>query len=136
MIIYKITNRINGKVYVGQTRQRLSIRCRQHKSKKSNCSLLGKALAKHGVASFSVEILRNAKDQVELDWLEQAYIAYYGTMGAGGYNLTTGGEGGYTRSEDTRRLLSEAGVGKTHSRHTSESIAKIVAAQKGSNGFW
>lgn len=97
--IYKITNRINGKAYIGQS-YNIFERWYQHKhttSKQSN-SLLYKAFEKYGVENFDFSILE------ELDYIpellnerEKYWIGFYHTFvddtEGGGYNLTLGGEG-------------------------------------------
>ncbi len=120
MTIYKITNLINGKIYVGQTRQKLSVRWRQHGYTYSRSSGLKGAIAKYGKENFSVEGLFQTDCQKILDLKESEYINQFNSLSPNGYNLTTGGEGGYVRSEETRRLLSEANRGKGRP-HTEES---------------
>lgn len=130
MIVYKITNLVTGKCYVGQTRQKLSTRWRQHGSTASNSVGLKGAVVKYGREAFSVEVLFEAKDQTTLDLKEVFYIKEFNCLVPNGYNLTTGGEGGYTRSEETRRKLSDAGRGKGRP-HTAASRAKLSASHRG-----
>ena len=60
MIIYKITNLINGKIYVGQTQQTLKQRIGQHKRAKN--TLIGKAIKKSMVGTIlNLKSLRNVK---------------------------------------------------------------------------
>lgn len=94
-IIYKITNKVNGKSYIGQTRYTLEFRWRQHIHKKDN-TYFHNAIRKYGVDNFSIEAL----EEVEVSRLndrEIFYIAKYNTFNDG-YNLTIGGDG-------NRRLL-------------------------------
>ena len=53
-IIYKITNRINGKVYIGQTRMSLNVRWWHHCNRK-DCPALHHAIKKYGAENFTVE---------------------------------------------------------------------------------
>lgn len=130
MIIYKITNKINGKVYIGQTRVSLKTRWAQHCRPKSNSRALRHAIEKYGVDSFLIEEVLRVSNQTELDAQECHHIQQFNSLVPGGYNLTSGGEGGYTRSEETRKKLSEAGRGKGRP-HTPESRAKLSAAKMG-----
>lgn len=131
MLVYKITNTINGKVYVGQTRQKLNVRFRQHGYKTSNCSLIYRAIVKHGTQAFKIEQIHTANSQSELDQKESYFINEFNSLSPNGYNLTSGGEGGYKRSKETRLKLSLAGKGKSRP-HTPESKAKLSAAKLGS----
>lgn len=94
-IIYKITNKVNGKSYIGQTRYTIEFRWRQHQHKKDN-TYFHNAIHKYGIENFSIEVLEEC-DIKDLDSKEIFYIAKYDTFN-NGYNLTIGGDG-------NRRLL-------------------------------
>ena len=68
MFVYKLTNLINGKSYVGQTIQTVEKRFKQHQHCKT--SLIGKAIRKYGAENFSIEVLAECTTQKELDELE------------------------------------------------------------------
>ena len=89
-IIYKITNNINNKVYIGQTRYTLEFRWRQHWNKKDN-TYFHNALHKYGKDAFTIEILEEC-DYKDLNSKEIFYIAKYDSFN-NGYNLTLGGDG-------------------------------------------
>ena len=62
--IYKITNKINNKVYIGQTCRDLQTRWREHKSK-ANCEYnnhLYNAMTKYGAENFIIELIEESKD--------------------------------------------------------------------------
>ena len=89
--IYKITNILNGKAYIGQSNnpkrrftEHKNIRC-----KETSVSLIGRAITKYGAENFSFEILGYFEDynQKERDYIEQ-----FGTLFPNGYNLQKGGE--------------------------------------------
>jgi group I intron endonuclease len=61
MIIYKITNKVNGKVYIGQTIRSLNTRFKEH-CKKPRCIALHSAINEYGRNSFEVSILEKVKD--------------------------------------------------------------------------
>lgn len=89
-IIYKITNKVNGKSYIGQTRYTLEFRWRQHIHKKDN-TYFHNAIRKYGEDNFIKEILEEC-DVNYLNSREIFYIAKYNTFKEG-YNLTIGGDG-------------------------------------------
>jgi group I intron endonuclease len=94
-LVYKITNKINGRAYIGVTTHK-SVSCRwsQHKHCAANRpkGILHRAIAKYGPAAFSVETIAEAYSLKELDVLERSLIAAHGTLAsAGGYNLAIGG---------------------------------------------
>lgn len=93
--IYKITNKVNGKSYIGQTRYTVEFRWRQHIHKKDNV-YFHNALKKYGTNNFIVETLEECDVEI-LNEREIFYIAKYNTF-KDGYNLTIGGDG-------NRRLL-------------------------------
>ena len=88
MYIYKITNLINGKIYVGQTSRTPEIRFSEHVHADS---YIGSAIRKYGRANFKIEVLEECESKKELDNREQYWIARFESMGPNGYNLTEGG---------------------------------------------
>lgn len=90
MGIYKITNLINGKVYIGQSIN-IERRWQEHLYQSSGCSLLKYALHKYGVDNFSFEVIEECR-QEELNEKEKLWIQYYDSFN-NGYNLTLGGGG-------------------------------------------
>lgn len=89
-IIYKITNKVNNKSYIGQTRQSIQFRWNQHTSKRDN-TYFHNAIQKYGKDNFEIEILEECDVEV-LNEREIFYIAKYDTF-KNGYNLTIGGDG-------------------------------------------
>lgn len=94
-IIYKVTNKINNKVYIGQTIQTLSQRRNKHYYKANNEANINthfiNALRKYPKESFSWEIIDQANSQEELDNKEKYWIQYYNSINDG-YNTKDGGE--------------------------------------------
>ena len=87
--IYLITNKINGKQYVGQTARDMWTRFEEH-CKKDNPSVIGTAIQKYGYLNFSLEEI----EQVPLDKLDEReiyWIKHYDTYHKG-YNQTHGGD--------------------------------------------
>lgn len=93
--IYKITNIINNKVYIGQTKQNYLKRFIQHKSHaRTNQSnhKLARALRKYGDENFIIELIEECSYQ-ELDEREKYQIDFYhSTEDEYGYNIKTGGQ--------------------------------------------
>jgi len=101
MIVYKITNLLNGKIYVGQTVRTLEKRLDQHKRRTE--TLVGKAIQKYGWENFSAEIIEECKTQTELNEREMFWIAKLDCISPKGYNLNEGGSGGRTPTAETRK---------------------------------
>lgn len=110
MIIYKVTNKINGKVYIGQTIQPLSERWRKHSYSKK--MLMARVINKYGKENFTIEQIDSAASRDELDLKEQYWINFYDSMNHDkGYNLTSGG-GHCEVSETSKKKRSEALKGR------------------------
>lgn len=94
-LIYKATNLLNDKIYIGQTSRKLKERISGHKHSAftENSSLkFHKAIRKYGLDSFKWEIIDNAETQDEIHKKEIYWISYYDSFN-NGYNMTIGGEG-------------------------------------------
>lgn len=138
MIIYKVTNKINGKCYIGQTVKSLD----QRKAKHIQDALaqrddvyFHKAIRKYTIDSFEWKIIHdNITTIEELNKLEIYYIKLYNTYN-NGYNLTLGGGGsiGFKHSEKSlkkmRKLCGEKAIwfGK---KHTEKTIKKMSETRK------
>lgn len=98
-LVYKATNRVNGKVYVGQTIHKLKERRRSHEYEvklKRFDTYFYRALRKHGYENFNWKIIECCNSEEELNLAEEWYIRYYKTfVGFNyccGYNSTLGGQ--------------------------------------------
>jgi group I intron endonuclease len=91
--IYKITNTINNKVYIGQTIQTLKERFRKHKqTTKANKNMaIKKAFNKYGVENFKFECVEECDNSL-LNEKERFYIIEYNSKVPNGYNMRDGGE--------------------------------------------
>lgn len=90
MYVYKITNKINGKVYIGQSIRPIEERFKRHinDSIKNNLDThLARAVRKYGSESFFIELVDVAKTQEELNEKEQYYIRKFNSIKEG-YNET------------------------------------------------
>ena len=88
--IYKVTNKVNGKVYIGQSVD-IGRRWRTHMTAKDDI-YFHKAIQKYGVENFEWEVIEQCKKS-ELDERESYWIEYYDSFNKG-YNCTKGGDGG------------------------------------------
>lgn len=90
MIVYKITNKINGKVYIGQTSKSLKERFQRHCCDAMSDRLdthFARAIRKYGKENFSPEIIDTATSEEELNEKERYWIHYYDSLN-NGYNET------------------------------------------------
>jgi len=125
--IYKITNLVNGKVYIGQSRD-IEKRWNKHRWASHN-SHLRAALDKYGFENFSFEILEETT-QDTLNEREEYYVKLYeATDPLRGYNKIEGGIQGRPTIE-SRKRMSESHLGKPHP-HTEEQNRKLSEALKG-----
>ena len=93
--IYCITNKVNGKKYIGKTTETISKRFSEHCSE-ANSGRFGnrplyKAMRKYGIENFSIELLVECKEG-DLESYEIMFIDKYNTYHSG-YNATRGGDG-------------------------------------------
>jgi group I intron endonuclease len=130
MIIYKITNTINGRVYIGQTVMSLARRWSQHSTSKKNSPMYN-AFRKYGAENFTIEVICSALAPEHLNALEKYFIGYYDSIIPNGYNLTSGGNSAFTRSEHTKKLQSIAMKGHTVSPETRAKIAASLVGRPG-----
>lgn len=103
--LYKITNLINGKIYIGYTKQTLKKRFKQHCQPSSQCVLLCKAIQKYGRQNFIIEDIGSARNEAGALDAEIQLIAQYQSYNDNiGYNLTLGGKGSpLTSKQKTER---------------------------------
>lgn len=104
MAIYKITNKLDGKSYIGQTiRENPWMRIKFHfSSYKSNHGYIHHAISKYGKENFSVYILDDTIDTAILNDLEKYYIDFYNCIAPNGYNFTAGGDSGYSQHPEIK----------------------------------
>ena len=93
--IYKITNQINGKIYIGKTMRSIQERWKKHLTnvEKEYCKdrPLYRAMRKYGTKNFIIEQVEECSDNILSD-REVYWIEYYGSF-KNGYNATLGGDG-------------------------------------------
>ena len=135
--IYKVTNILNGKMYIGQSVNPQKRR-HQHNWPKSGCTALRSAVQKHGKENFEFNILCWCPDKAYADMVETKLIEAHDTRRVG-YNICVGGEGlgsgadhpkfGKKAAEETRRRIAAAKVGELNPNYgkpnSPEQKAKI-----------
>ena len=133
--IYKITNIINGKLYIGQTQKTIQERFQAHlkKAQQHTNRYLYDAMNKYGYDNFIPSLIEECDNSL-LNEREIYWIHYYNTTDKTiGYNMTIGGDGGDTwtnnpHKEITSKKISQHNKGK-HSM-TPEYKEKLINAAK------
>jgi group I intron endonuclease len=129
--IYKITNTINGKSYVGQSvniKRRWSVY--NGVAKRGIPRAINTAIGKYGKDLFVFEIIEQC-DRSLLNDMECIWIKELQTMAPNGYNLSSGGLSPTSVSDETRKLQSLSKIGKKRGSHTEEHKMKISLAHTG-----
>lgn len=98
MIIYKTSNLLNGKIYVGQD-------SKNNPSYYGSGKYLNRSIKKYGKENFRKEILCECSSKEELDEKEKFWIKELNCKVPNGYNIKDGGEGLFNPSEETRLKL-------------------------------
>lgn len=130
--IYKHTAP-NGKVYIGQTCQKLENRFGKDGYRYKGCRLFYNAIQKYGWDNFKHEILFEGLTLEEANEKEVELIRNYRSNERSfGYNLQNGGNNGLP-NEETRRKMSEWQIGKVLSEETKQKISKSRMGYKDSD---
>lgn len=127
MIVYKATNKINNKVYIGITTKTLEHRKRIHiRDSKTKNTYFYRALRKYGENNFEWEIIDSAETMEELEELERYYINLYDSFNnkKKGYNSTSGGHNLYEITDEERHNRSKRAKGKNNPMYGVESPMK------------
>lgn len=133
MFIYKITNLVNLKVYIGQTTKSVHTRFIQHRSRlrrnTHDNSHLQFAWNKYGEESFRFEAIDTGEHVFSLDNLERYWIQLFDSMDPEkGYNKQSGGGVNRINCEETRLKISRANTGK---KRTQDDKDKMSIRMKG-----
>ena len=129
-----LKNKINGKIYIGQTVRSITKRFKQHQQKDSQCIAIYNAIQYHGWDNFEKDWYECPDEDLNFD--EELLIREMGTLSPGGYNLKEGGGNGKL-SKETKQKISEAQKGEKHhmfgKTHTEEAKKKNSDSTKGEN---
>lgn len=115
-LVYRITNKINGKIYIGRTTGRLSARFNSHKSHsridnlRHKCTYLYNAMRKYGVENFFIELIEECSSFQEMKQKESYHIKNFNSCNPKiGYNLKYNTSDGVEFvSESTLKRMSNA----------------------------
>ena len=115
--VYKITNKVNNKVYIGITSKGISARWKEHiYSAEHGCPFkLHNAIRKYGKENFSIELIDFCNSWEELTEKEQYYISEYKSLqDEYGYNMTEGRDGTFGRchTEETKEKIRQKAIGR------------------------
>lgn len=127
MIIYQIENKLNNKIYIGQTKRRLKSRLKGHMKSKS---YIGCALRKYGIENFDIQIIDHAETKDELNEKEIYWIKTLDCKDPNGYNLTDGGEGVFDSSGLVGKKISRSKIGHEVLEETKRKISEKLKGQK------
>lgn len=132
MQVYLISNKIDGKQYIGQTTKTLEARWYDHTQVRKNpsCKYLYSAIQKHGVENFELKTLVIVGTKWEMDLYECGLIKAFNTKAPNGYNLTDGGDGaqGFVFTDEQRQKISLGLMGR---KMSEKSRAKLLERNKG-----
>ncbi|MBQ7819894.1 MAG: GIY-YIG nuclease family protein [Bacteroidales bacterium] len=131
--VYKITNKVTGKIYIGITNQGSGARYRHHwyEARIGESAPIHKSMAKYGEENFILEIIDFADTYEELKEKEKFWIKELNSMDRKiGYNLTEGGDGTFGRmhSEETKEKIRQKAIGRKISEETKKRMSE---ARKG-----
>lgn len=127
-LVYKHTNKINNKVYIGLTsydnpEKRWGVNGEKYKT----CTYFYHAILKYGWNNFSHEVLETNLSQEEACEKEKYYINLYNSNHEEyGYNLTSGGERNKKLSSSSREKMSKAKKGLSLSEEHRKNISKAM----------
>ena len=126
--VYVIKCLINGKEYVGQTRN-IKSRFRSHfnpppSREKRNLQTIQLAIKKHGKENFVFEIYNSFKSLDEVLIAENKLILEKIKDGIDLYNMNEGGKNGFNPTEETRKKMSDARIGIKLSDETKMILSK------------
>lgn len=125
--IYKITNSINDRLYIGQTQNTIAERWKGHKKSAVNSTApLYLAMRKYGVENFSIQVIEECDDELlnerEIYWIEY-YDSYHN-----GYNATMGGQGVIKHSRKAILELWEQGYTEREISTIMNCTASVVVS--------
>lgn len=136
MVVYLLTNTVNGKRYVGITTLGIRSRWNSHVkfARHGRRTVLACAIRKYGADAFHAEPIQLCSSVQELKIAEVGWIQRLNThvSGGRGYNTSTGGENGSGTpcSPEKRRKLAERQRGRRHSEETKSKIAASLRGRK------
>lgn len=126
--LYRIANKINGKVYIGQA---INIFKRWYDHRKAvrlnqPTQVIHRAMIKHGIDNFEFEVIASCKNQDDANYLETELVKQHDSF-TNGYNATLGGVNA-PKTEEWKRKISQSLMGHPVSKET---LLKLSESHKG-----
>jgi group I intron endonuclease len=118
--IYKITNLLNNKIYIGQTVGSVSARFNVHFTNFRSITHIGNTMRKYGRENFKIDELFIAFDLESLNNAEQVLINQFNSLSPNGYNLRPGGCQYGHLSDETKKKISSSKTGKPNFKKRGE----------------
>ena len=104
-------NKINGKIYIGQTIRAIQERLKEHRTGKSvGCRAIYNAIKKYGWENFEKDWYECPDEDLNFD--EELLVKEMGTLSPYGYNLMEGGGARGKPSEESKQKNREAHLGE------------------------
>lgn len=135
--VYKITNHVNGKIYIGKSRHSAKTsRWKKHldvaqrnKPNESSFSYLHRCINAHGKDNFVFEILDSFENESDAYDKESELISHFKSNNSEfGMNLNSGGRRAFTQAESTKKLIAKKRMGF---KFTQNSLKKMSDSHKG-----
>lgn len=131
--LYAHKNKINDKIYIGQTKQKPEKRWGNNGEGYKTSNKFYLAIQKYGWDNFDHLILATNLTQDMANYLEEYYISFYGTTDDRfGYNITTGGKN-FSHSEETKKKIGEANAvslkGIKHSDAQNKKMSELFKGE-------
>lgn len=124
--IYMHRNKVNGKIYIGQTCQKPLYRWKRNGKGYMDCEIMWKAICKYGWNNFEHIILKENLTMEEANFYEKYYIKKFNTTNKKfGYNIRSGGKNEPLK-ESTKLKLKQykTFLGKHHTEETKKAISE------------
>lgn len=133
--VYIHTNKINGKVYIGQTKNKPEHRWNNGKGYTGSTYFVN-AINKYGWDGFLHEVIYDGLTQLEANYYEKYLIEYYNSTDPKyGYNIQSGGDREYNITEELRQKFRDRVTGENNpmygKHHTEETKQKIRESEIG-----
>lgn len=117
-----LKNKINGKIYIGQTIRPIEKRFQQHQQKGNGCVAIYRAIQKYGWENFEKDYYECPNEDLNFD--EELLVREMGTLSPDGYNLKEGGGATGKLSKETKRKMSESHIGVSKSEEHKRNMRK------------
>lgn len=134
-LLYKITNNINNKIYIGQTTETLERRFQRHIGYQlEDGTYFHRAIKKYGAEHFKIELIAEVANQEELDIIEIAYINSYPRDQLYNTKFIQGKCGGDTLSQHPNReaickKISDSKMGAKNPRAKTVQAENIITGE-------